>query len=181
MRQPAIIVDVNGTLGDCTERSHFLDTDPRDWDGFFRHMMIDKPIDMVHRFVNAQREWPFYNKVILTTGAPEKYRSLMIEWLDTNSVKYDLLFMRGNFEFIKGFEFKRRLYEDQLKHEYDIVLALEDKEECSDLYRSLGIPCWLVAPCPYPRKTQTESTTVSSRSTSRGNRTRNYGRKPRPR
>ena len=94
MKDHAILCDVNGTLGDCSNRSHFLDQEPRDWNGFFRHMMLDKPVDMVHRFVNAQREWPFYNKVLLVTGAPERYRHLMVKWLEDNQVNYDELFMR---------------------------------------------------------------------------------------
>lgn len=152
-KQPAVIIDVNGCLGDCSNRSHFIeDPDNRDWDGFFKAMMIDTPVDQVHRFCNAQSEHPFFSKVILITGAPEKYRDLMEKWLVVNQVQYDRLCMRGNYQFIKGFEFKRKIYEDTLKYDYDVVLALDDKEECAEMYRSLGIACWLVAPCPYPRQ-----------------------------
>jgi hypothetical protein len=150
-KQPAIIVDINGTLGDCTQRAHFLDADPRDWDGFFENMMIDTPVDFVHRFCNAQPKEPFWCHVLLTTGAPEKYRPLMTRWLETNNVHYDKLFMRGNFEFIKGYVWKEKLYREEIEPNYDVVCVLEDKEECTQMYRKLGLHCWLVAECVYPR------------------------------
>ncbi len=182
MKQPVIICDVNGVLGDCSQRAHFLEQEPRDWDSYFRHMMVDRPVDFVHRFVNAQASHPFFCEVVLITGSPEKYRSLMMEWLKTNEVRYDHLYMRGNYEFIKGFEFKRKLYLDELQHKFDIVCILEDNEECAKMYRDLGLHCWLVANCPYPRRDATtiETQTVG-RATTRGNRVRSARRRPRAR
>lgn len=181
MKQPAVIVDINGTLSDCSNRSHFLDKDPRDWDGFFQNMMMDTPVDFVHRFCNAQKEWPFHCEVILTTGAPEMYRELMVQWLKQNEVNYDHLYMRGNREYIKGYVWKRKLYQEVLQHRFDIVCVLEDKEECSQMYRELGLHCWLVAPCPYPRRETVAGSTTPSRSSTRGRRQRSSGRAPRPR
>ena len=155
MKPTAIIVDVNGCLGDCTNRKHFLDQEPRDWDGFFRHMMIDKPDDFMHRLVNAQNDHPFYNKVILITGSPEKYRPLMLEWLSTNQVLFDELYMRGDYQFIKGFEFKKKLLEDHLLEKYDIARAFDDRTECAIMYRGLGIKCHVVAEETYQRVEKT--------------------------
>ena len=181
MKQPAIIVDVNGTLGDCSNRMHFLNQEPRDWEGFFRHMLLDTPVDFVHRFCNAQPNEPFWCKVILTTGAPEKYRSLMIEWLEKHKVHYDHLYMRGNHEYIKGYVWKKKLYEDELQHKYDVVCILEDKDECAIMYRELGLHCWVVAPCPYPRQESVTVEPTSTRATTRGRRQLSRGRAPKPR
>lgn len=180
MKQPAIIVDINGTLGDCSARSHFLEQDPRDWDGFFENMMTDSPIDFVHRFCNAQPNEPFWCHVLLTTGAPEKYRPLMTKWLETNNVYYNKLYMRGSFQYMKGYVWKEKLYREEIEPNYDIICVLEDKEECANMYRKLGLHCWLVAEYPYPRR-EKEETSVSSRLTTRGNRLTSYGRQPRPR
>lgn len=178
MKQPAIICDVNGCLSSCEGRKHFIaDPENRDWEGFFKHMMTDTPIDMVHRFVNAQREWPFYNDVILITGAPEKYRPLMEEWLDKNQVQYDRLFMRGNYQFIKGFEFKEKLLTEQLKGQYQIVLALDDRQECAVIYRKHSIPCWVTAEESYER---VQAQPYSNRQT-HVRQYRDRGRRPRPR
>jgi hypothetical protein len=179
-KQPACIIDVNGCLGDTTNRNHFIsDRENRDWEGFFENMMTDTPVDQVHRFCNAQPYHPFFSKVLLITGAPEKYRPLMEKWLEINQVHYDRLFMRGNYQFIKGFEFKRKLYDDVLRYDYDIVLALDDKDECSDMWRELGIPCWLVAPCPYPRVEKAEA--PRSRGSNPYRRPYRQQRQPRPR
>ena len=179
-KQPACLIDINGTLGDCSNRAHFIaDPNDRDWDGFFRALLTDKPIDMVHRFTNAQAEWPFFNKVLLVTGAPEKYRPLMVRWLEENQVKYDRLFMRGNGQYIKGVDFKRKLYHDVLQYDYELVLALDDKEEAAELFRELGIPCWLVAPCPYPRVEKAEA--PRSRGSNPYRRPYRQQRQPRPR
>ncbi len=184
MKQPAIIVDVNGTLGDCTNRMQFLNAEPRDWEGFFRHMMVDTPVDFVHRFCNAQRNEPFWCEVILTTGAPERYRDLMEKWLEQNQVQYDHLYMRGNHEYIKGYVWKKKLYLDELRHKFDVVCILEDKEECANMYRELGLHCWLVAPCPYPRRDGVladNPSTTSTRATTRGRRQLNRGQARKPR
>lgn len=114
-------------------------------------MMTDTPIDIVHRFCNAQSDHPFYSKVILTTGGPERYRPLMEKWLEQNQVYYDRLYMRGDRQYVKGFEFKRRLCVETLMPEFDLVLALDDKQECADMYRALGIPCWVTDKCTYER------------------------------
>ena len=151
MKPPAILVDVNGCLGDCTNRKHFLDQEPRDWDGFFRHMMIDKPDDFMHRLVNAQRDHPFYCKAILITGSPEKYRPLMQEWLQINNIDYHELYMRGDYQFIKGFEFKEKLVKEVLEPKYEIIRAFDDRDECANMYRSLGIKCWATNKESYTR------------------------------
>lgn len=175
MKQPAVIIDVNGTLGDTSKRQHFLDREPRDWEGFFSHMIIDKPVDIVHRFVNAQRDHPFFCKILMVTGAPEKYRYLMEKWLEQNEVEYDDLYMRGDYQYIKGYVFKQKLITEKLNHKYDIVLAMDDKQECAEMYRELGIPCWVTAECTYPRRQE-----ISTPSQSKP-RVRNRGRIPRPR
>lgn len=150
--QPCVIVDVNGSLSDTTHRNHFIaDRENRDWEGFFGAMMTDTPIDMVHRLVNSFPEHPFYCHVIMVTGGPEKYRPIMEKWFQQNQIHYNKLYMRGNGEFVRGYEFKRRLIEDELKHQYDIVLALDDKMECIEMYRKLGIQAWLVAQCTYEK------------------------------
>ena len=182
MKQPAIIVDVNGTLGDTKERSHFLETEPRDWEGFFRHMAIDKPVDFVHRLVNAQHDFPFYCKIIMVTGAPEKYRNLMLDWFEKYDIKFDYLYMRPDFRFIKGFQFKKKLLEEDLLERFDIVVALEDKEECAQMYRSLGIPCWLTTTCAYPRRDKMEPEVYTrGRQGPKIVRTGSRERQPRPR
>ncbi len=180
-KQPACIIDVNGCLGDTKAREHFIaDPQNRDWPGFFNAMMTDSPVDMVHRFTNALNDWPYYSHSLLITGAPEMYRPLMVQWLDTYEVKYNKLYMRPNGAYIKGYQFKRKLYEETIKHEYDVILALDDKQEVADVWREFGIPCWLVAECPYPRVPKPQSE-VPSRITTRGQRRSTYGRQPRPR
>jgi hypothetical protein len=182
-KQPACIIDVNGCLGDTKQREHFIaDPDNRDWKGFFNAMMIDRPVDMVHRFTNALNDWPYYSHALLITGAPEIYRPLMVQWLDTYEVKYNKLYMRPNGAYIKGYQFKKKLYEETIRHEYDVVLALDDKQEVANVWREFDIPCWLVAECPYPRRDSQPIMEQNHRSTTRGNR-RSYqrGRAPRPR
>ena len=180
-KQPACIIDVNGCLGDTKAREHFIaDPDNRNWPGFFDAMMSDKPVDMVHRFTNSLNDWPYYSHALLITGAPEKYRPMMVKWLETYQVKYDRLYMRPNGAYIKGYQFKKKLYEESIRHEYDVILALDDKQEVANVWREFGIPCWLVAECPYPRREKPESP-VSSRLTTRGNRRASYGRAPRAR
>jgi hypothetical protein len=180
-KQPAVICDVNGTLSDCTNRAHLIaDPDNRRWDEFFQLMGQDGTIDFVNRFLAAQPYEPFWCHVLLTTGAPDKYRPIMEKWLATNNVNYQKLFMRGSYDFVKGYVWKERLYREEIEPNYDVVAVLEDKEECCQMYRSFGLHCWLVAENVSPRREKPE-TQVSSRLTTRGNRRASYGRAPRAR
>jgi hypothetical protein len=140
----AVIIDLNGCLGDCTHRDFFLQKKPREWGNFFKHMMNDKPVDLVHRFCNAQKEHPFFSKVIIITGSPESYKDECMIWLRENQVEFDELIMRPNGNFKKGKDWKKEVVQNDLKLRYDVVLALDDKEECAEMYCSIGVPCWLV-------------------------------------
>ncbi len=141
----------------------------------------DGTVDFVKRFLAAQPYEPFWCQVLLTTGAPDKYRPLMEKWLTTNNVNYQKLYMRGSYDFVKGYVWKEKLYREQIEPYYDVVCVLEDKMECTEMYRNLGLHCWLVAENISPRRENPEIE-VTSRLSTRGNRRPHVrGRAPRPR
>ena len=62
-----------------------------------------------------------------------------IKWLDDNNIEYDALFMRGKNDYRKSPVVKSDLIEEMKCHDYIPVYAIEDRDDCIDMFNSLGI------------------------------------------
>ena len=88
-----VVVDLDGTVADCTHRLHFINGETRDWKGFYEACKDDKPIMSMIDMVRALNERYYY--VIFLTGRSELARNVTQEWLQANNLwNYDDLIMR---------------------------------------------------------------------------------------
>lgn len=88
-----VVVDLDGTVADCTHRLHFINGETKDWKGFYEACKDDKPIMSMIDMVRALNE-RYYN-VIFLTGRSELDRNVTQEWLQANNLwNYDDLIMR---------------------------------------------------------------------------------------
>lgn len=88
-----VVVDLDGTVADCTHRLHFINGETKDWKGFYEACKDDKPIASMIDMVRALNE-RYYN-VIFLTGRSELARNVTQEWLQANNLwNYDDLIMR---------------------------------------------------------------------------------------
>lgn len=87
-----ILVDIDGTLAECTKRLHFVETPgKKDWRGFYSEIADDDPVDFVIRWV---RELAKEYTICLVSGRPDTYQFETIDWLKRHEVPFDYLFMR---------------------------------------------------------------------------------------
>ena len=139
-----VIVDIDGTIADCRHRRHFVNDGNSDWTAFFDAMKDDTPIRSVINIVNSLY---YRNQIILVTGRPESYRSHTIKWLRNVDVSYHYLFMREddytNQVGQRGtpWDFKEEVLINLRRAGVQINLALEDKQECVDMWRRNGVVC----------------------------------------
>lgn len=148
----AFIFDIDGILADASHRTHFIKQDPPDWDSFFKDIDKDAPIkfgvDMVY-FLHR------YGEILFVTGRLERHRQETVDWLannlgygDPESQKASInnrLYMRKNDDYRQDSVVKKEIYETRIKPIYYVKCVFEDRKQCVDMWRGLGITCW--QPC----------------------------------
>lgn len=140
----AVIFDIDGTLANNDHRRHLVEGAPtKDWEKFFSLMHLDEPKEHVRYLFNS-----FPGKAIfMVTGRFEKYRHITMDWLVRHKFDayYSSLYMRPDGDFRPDVEFKRGVYERDIKPHFDVTLVLEDRTSVVKMWRSLGLECWQVA------------------------------------
>lgn len=143
----AIILDVDGTLSDPTARLFHLDSDPKDWQSFHDAMSDDPPHHAVVwlarmlalvRLNHTLREIDQF-VILVVTARHEPYRAKTEEWLRGHGIEYERLYMRGDEDFRKDHAVKTDILEQILSEGYEPVLAIDDRPEVIETWRSFGI------------------------------------------
>ena len=132
----SIIIDLDGTLADCNHRLHFIEQPKKDWKSFFNHCNEDSVIEPVRELINMLKT---KYMIIILTARPDISKEATVKWLDDNNIEYDALFMRGKNDYRKSPVVKRDLIEEMKCHDYIPVYAIEDRDDCIDMFNSLGI------------------------------------------
>ena len=141
MKEPIILVDIDGTLADNTHRQHHINKEKPDWPSFFNDMEQDTPILPIIELVAEL--WTGGYKVILVTGRPDSHREQTEAWLEQHQITYDKLLMRTAGDLRPDTEVKAELI-----HFIDLTrvrFALEDHSRLAKMYRGLGIMCLVVS------------------------------------
>lgn len=150
MKKDVIVVDLDGTLCDCTHRQEYARA--KQWDQFHSHLTMDKPHEEVANLIKELSA----NKIILAlTGRNEAFRKLTIDWFREHKLNdnVDRLVMRPDEDWRPDHELKIALLEKTIGSR-DAVLervafVLEDRDKVVEAYRSYGLPCWQVRPGGY--------------------------------
>jgi hypothetical protein len=139
-----IIVDIDGTLADCTHRLHHIQKRPKDWDAFFAATAGDQPIMPVIAMVSCMRAHPG-NKIIFCSGRPERTRTATEGWLRRHCLPMGPLYMRGDHDRRDDDILKRDLLARIRGDGFDPVLAIDDRRRVVDMWRAEGLICAQVA------------------------------------
>lgn len=128
----AIICDIDGTLA-------LFEGNP-----YERDFMSDKVNIPIASILVV---WKNLNtKIIIVSGRNNKFKDQTVEWLEKNSINYDLIFMPRNPEDTKkDFILKQEIYEKEIKGKYNVLFVLDDRNRVVELWRSLGLTCLQVA------------------------------------
>lgn len=143
-KQPALIVDLDGTLTDCTHRMHLFRNRGKGRDAlvpFFQAMGADAVYPWCRTLMDALRAQGF--AIVLLTGRPEIYRGLTEDWLTRHGIAYDLLLMRPADDRRPGAEVKREIYRRDILPLYDAQMALDDNPKIAAMWADETVPCLL--------------------------------------
>ena len=133
----SIIVDIDGTIADNLHRQSALDTEPKDWDAFFRECHLDLPIEPIVEIVQILEK---HHSILIVTGRSEKYRELTKFWLLKHQIIYDELYMRAEGDYRPDHIIKEEILVI-IKEKYNPILAIDDRQQVVDMWRRNGLIC----------------------------------------
>ena len=152
----AYIFDIDGTLADCSHRLHFIEPADNatftydgklefnpDWESFYEACVDDKPIEGVIEILKLLSHTGI--KIVLVTGRPKKYLTQTLAWLLKQNIKFDGMYMREDGDHRQDYIVKHELYMNDISKSYAIQGVFEDRKQCVDMWRGLGLTCFQVA------------------------------------
>lgn len=139
-----VIVDIDGTMALMKDRRPFdynkVHTD-----------LLNEPVDRVVRALFGGAEaaadaevWP-----IFVSGRVDDCRGATEDWLfDHGWVVGDEipLFMRKAGDDRADYVVKYEIFEREIRDKYDVVLVLDDRDQCVDMWRAIDLPTFQVNP-----------------------------------
>jgi predicted kinase len=132
-----IVVDIDGTVADCTHRVHHVKGDKKDWKAFFADMADDTPREDVYH--QAVTEANANQAIILFVSArPEDYRDVTEQWLRENGMGGHRLLMRRKGDKRPDTEVKADIYNRYLK-QYNIIKVYDDRPSVIEMWREYGL------------------------------------------
>ena len=142
-----VIVDIDGTIADCTHRLKFIKGEVKDWTGFYNACIDDKPIQSMIDMVRALNERHYY--IIFLTGRSEVARDLTYKWLSEHVMSgfdKDYLLMRPRGDYREDSVVKLELLKKHVENsKAEVSFILEDRQTVVNAYRAEGFKVLQVA------------------------------------
>jgi hypothetical protein len=85
-------------------------------------------------------------QIILLTGRDEEQRDLLLQWLTDNKARHDELHMRRRGDTRRDDVVKLELFNDHIRHRFNVIAVFDDRERLVRLWRRLGLLTCTVAP-----------------------------------
>jgi phosphoglycolate phosphatase-like HAD superfamily hydrolase len=139
-----VLVDLDGTLADCTHRLHHIRGGRRkNWDAFFAACHLDQPNEVVVALVKTLAK---EHRLIFCSGRPEKTRPATEKWVAQHvGVAKPRLYMRGDKDRRADDIVKRELLARIREDGFDPELAIDDRRRVVEMWRAEGLVCAQVA------------------------------------
>lgn len=133
-KRRAIIVDLDGTLCNTKHRLHHIEGEKKNFDAFNEE--CDK--DTVTTWCR-QLCWAYFGEgyqILFVTGREEKHRTKTRKWLDSQGFTGEeyMVFMRSNGDYCPAELLKATIYHDQIEPDFNVILAVDDNEECARMW-----------------------------------------------
>jgi hypothetical protein len=143
------LVDMDGTLADCSHREHHIRGRRKNWPAFFRGMGDDPPNASI---VELTRRLAADHEILIATGRPEEYLRDTLAWLKRHKISPAQIWMRRNGDHRPDYTVKREML-DHIPRER-IAFVLDDRERVCDMWEDEGLTCHRVVrgQCELTRK-----------------------------
>lgn len=142
--KPVVLVDIDGTVADCSHRLHHVKNKPTDWGAFFDAAIHDQPRLDVITDINFQYPAEKYHRVMMS-GRPSSLKKVTEHWLDDNFQGWTTLIMRAENDYRNDDIVKAELARKYLNNQ-TIVAAWDDRPRIIRVWEWLGIKVHDVGP-----------------------------------
>jgi hypothetical protein len=130
-----IIVDIDGTLADCSHRIHYIRGGRKKWKKFFACASLDKPrIEVVAQVRELAKQYNIH----LVTGRPETYRQQTEKWLNHYRIPCDSLHMREDGDYRSDDVVKQEILNRHFDKD-NIELVIDDRPRVIRMWQSNGL------------------------------------------
>lgn len=145
MNKKILLLDLDGSVADCTHRLHHIKGENRDYKAFYDGIPQDKPIKHIIDIVRALYLSQEY-MIFVVTGRPVTHLRETQLWLNENFVPNDAIFMRPENDFRKDYIVKKEILDTIRKEFWEPTAVFDDRQSVCDMWRANGVPCLQVAP-----------------------------------
>lgn len=134
----AYVFDIDGTIARMGDRLKCIQSDPKDWDSFYKRVGEDKPIAPMLQLLE-DLQFPYYTETVFLTGRNESCREETEQWLYAHVGQYNpTLLMRKGHDFRHDTEVKPELLK---KAGIEPIVIFEDRNSMVKKWRELGYCC----------------------------------------
>jgi len=139
------IFDVDGTLANIQHRIHHIKEKPKSWRRFREGIPEDTPHEdifwLLHTFHSVGC------RILIASGRSEYEREATTAWLHKQGIegKYEKLYMRPKDDYRADYIIKQEILEEMRRDGYDPVIAIDDRNQVTKMWRDNGIRCLQVA------------------------------------
>lgn len=130
--------DVDGTLALMNGRS------PYDPSRYMEDLPNQPIIDIVCSLTEPGNS--SLPALVVVSGRDDTYKGVTLEWLTKYWIFPDEIFMRKAGDKRKDYIVKEEIYHRHIEPKYNVVAVFDDRQQCVDLWRRLGLPALQVAP-----------------------------------
>ena len=129
----AVIFDIDGTLAHMQgKRGTF------DWN----KVGVDVVDEKVRETLKAYKKAGY--TIIVVTGRDGTSKDLTAQWLHDNKIEFNVLHTKPENDFRKDYITKTEIFNNQIKPNYNVLAAYDDRKQAVDMWRGLGIKCYQV-------------------------------------
>lgn len=145
----AIVCDIDSTLADNSHRIKLI-KDPsgqikKDWQTYRHLAPNDPPFRWCVELLRGMQLSG--HKILFLTGRNESERDVTTEWLMRHvGFLFDAdgapnLYMRDDGDYTQDYTMKRKVMEKEILPKYDVLMCVDDRKQCVEAYRSMGLVC----------------------------------------
>lgn len=135
-----IICDMDGTLANMCDRS------PYDWKGCINDYLNPPVADVLEKYSTWNEVGPDEIKVLIVSGRDGVCRPETEKWLESHGIAYDALLMRPEGDNRKDNIVKLEIFNNEIRGKYNILFIMDDRNQVVEMWRSLGLTVFQVAP-----------------------------------
>lgn len=136
----AVIIDIDGTLAKRCDRGIFdfeksIDDEPN-----LGLIYLLNLIDDQARYKNSAVPGV---TIIVVTGREQMYQEVTNKWLNRHQIPFNHVYMRRTGDKRKSNIVKEDIYISSIRNKYNVLFAVDDRQQDIDMYRKNGIYCFV--------------------------------------